>query len=293
MAIRRNIYNNTAARDDYIRGVLLLKREFPSAGGLSTYDLFVRWHHEGAMHWGPAFLPWHRHFLIEFEKALRRVLQNPQFAIPYWPWNKDGERPAAQQASSPIWTAAYMGGRGANGVVNSGAFAYRSNDPNTFRVRLYADFGQPMQNTNRGLVRRFPGPRGRIAPTSKVKSSLVKSIYDMAPWFGQVVGGFRGDHEIDHGMVHVWVSGDMEVSTSPNDPVFFLHHCNIDRIWEAWKVKNPGSPYLPGNAAAGANLVGHRIGDRIRSIMPNPPTIGQLVNVSSNYTYDTLSDLVP
>ena len=209
------------------------------------------------------------------------------------PWNKDGERPLAQQATAPIWTAAYMGSRAANGAVNSGAFAYRPNDPNSFRVRLYADFGQPLQIVNRGLIRRYPNAQGRIAPTSKVKLSLAKPLYDLSPWIGAPTGGFRGDHERDHGMVHVWVSGDMEVSTSPNDPVFFLHHCNIDRIWEAWKVKNPGKPYLPGNAVVGANLAGHRIGDRIRSIMPNPPTIAQLVNVSSNYTYDSLADLVP
>jgi hypothetical protein len=28
-------------------------------------------------------------------------------------------------------------------------------------------------------------------------------------------------------------------STSPNDPAFFLHHCNIDRQWTVWQRRNP------------------------------------------------------
>jgi len=37
-----------------------------------------------------------------------------------------------------------------------------------------------------------------------------------------------------HNRVHVWVGGDMLPSSSPTDPVFYMNHCNIDRIWEAW-----------------------------------------------------------
>ena len=34
-------------------------------------------------------------------------------------------------------------------------------------------------------------------------------------------------------------------ATSPNDPVFFLHHCNVDRLWAQWWSDNPKRPYLP------------------------------------------------
>jgi hypothetical protein len=34
--------------------------------------------------------------------------------------------------------------------------------------------------------------------------------------------------------------------TSPDDPVFSLHHCNIDRIWAQWRRReHPGEPYVP------------------------------------------------
>jgi tyrosinase len=51
--------------------------------------------------------------------------------------------------------------------------------------------------------------------------------------------------------VHLYVGGDtrnnggtMTENTSPNDPVFFLHHANIDRIWAQWE-RIHGSTYLP------------------------------------------------
>ncbi|MFV2064736.1 MAG: tyrosinase family protein [Chloroflexota bacterium] len=41
--------------------------------------------------------------------------------------------------------------------------------------------------------------------------------------------------------------GTMEpLDVSPNDPIFFLHHANVDRIWASWQVANPGPDnYLP------------------------------------------------
>jgi tyrosinase len=29
----------------------------------------------------------------------------------------------------------------------------------------------------------------------------------------------------------------MTAATSPNDPIFFLHHANIDRIWWNWQQR--------------------------------------------------------
>ena len=38
----------------------------------------------------------------------------------------------------------------------------------------------------------------------------------------------------------------MAKATSPNDPVFFLHHAYIDYLWEKWKAQHPTSdPYQP------------------------------------------------
>ena len=47
---------------------------------------------------------------------------------------------------------------------------------------------------------------------------------------------FSGDLEgTPHGAVHVSIGGWMhDVPSAAQDPIFWLHHCNIDRLWEAW-----------------------------------------------------------
>ena len=52
---------------------------------------------------------------------------------------------------------------------------------------------------------------------------------------------FQSELELGlHGAVHNAVGGDMADRGSPTDPVFWLHHANIDRIWGKWQKKNPG-----------------------------------------------------
>ncbi|MFD2884266.1 tyrosinase family protein [Pseudomonas lini] len=99
-------------------------------------------------------------------------------------------------------------------------------------------------------------------------------MYDKAPYnAAQSTGGARnsiegwaGEERI-HNNVHVWVGGDMGLSSSPNDPVFFLHHCNVDRLWAAWQAKHPAAAYVPaGNAPD--TLKFHRIDDPMYSPFP-------------------------
>jgi hypothetical protein len=45
--------------------------------------------------------------------------------------------------------------------------------------------------------------------------------------------------EVVHGPVHLAVGGDMETVASPTDPIFFMHHANVDRIWYEWQGDHP------------------------------------------------------
>jgi tyrosinase len=69
-----------------------------------------------------------------------------------------------------------------------------------------------------------------------------------------------------HNLVHPWVAGvissgdprtamrgTMILSTSPNDPVFFLHHANVDRLWAEWQAAHPGKTYEPKTGSPGNN----------------------------------------
>lgn len=87
----------------------------------------------------------------------------------------------------------------------------------------------------------------------------------------------------------------MGPATSPNDPVFFLNHCNVDRIWEDWQQRHGNPPYLP-NDSAGSTLRGHRLNDRLFGITTSdlfdPIYRGRvspadLLDVSARYVYDT------
>jgi tyrosinase len=54
-----------------------------------------------------------------------------------------------------------------------------------------------------------------------------------------------------HNSGHVWVGGSMgSIPAAPCDPVFWMHHAEIDRIWWQWQQANPGqNPALAGAAA--------------------------------------------
>jgi tyrosinase len=87
--------------------------------------------------------------------------------------------------------------------------------------------------------------------------------------------------------VHVWVGGDMLPSSSPNDPVFYINHCNVDRIWEAWLTKH-GRSYLPPQSAP-AFLKGHRINDQMSSLLSAPMKPADVLDMRSIYVYDSLA----
>jgi tyrosinase len=83
----------------------------------------------------------------------------------------------------------------------------------------------------------------------------------------------------------------MGPSTSPNDPVFYLNHCNVDRIWEAWMQQPPGGHgrvYVPTQSAP-TSLRGHRLNDTLNSLLSGSTTPAQMLNIAQYYTYDSLA----
>ncbi len=321
MAVTRgNILTNNAVRDQYVRGVKLLKAEdsgsFTSDFGIpgpsqpvSTYDLFVIWHHRAMMtltppgnplgrnaaHRGPVFCPWHRVMLMVLERNLQRVLADPTFGLPYWDWGTDGNGTRPQQIASAVWGPNCMGGSGS--PVGTGPFAFNASNPNSWRVKIVGTSTAAVVATDRGLRRSLGVDIGTLPTTKHVTNALGLAIFDGSPW-STGSGGFRNRLEgwsadsgarppWAHNRVHVWIGGDMSPSTSPNDPVFYLNHCNVDRIWEKW-LGSHGRTYVPDQTAP-ASLAGHRIDDPIVSpIGGGNLTPRQVLNVSAIYTYDVL-----
>ena len=258
-----------------------------------TYDRYVKMHWDNvyAGHRGPAFLPWHREFLRRFERDLQNAAQDPLLGLPYWDWSVDSSK------TSPIWLSGFMGGNGqtSDGQVVNGPFAYKTGQW-TLNVRT------PEEPTNY-LRRQFGSdPDARSLPTpDDVVGALRATPYDVSPWDARSGSGFRnrlegfipGPGPQMHNRVHVWVGGSMMPMTSPNDPVFWLHHCFIDKLWADWQVAHPDdASYLPTSGAA----PGHNLND------PMPPwnQAGDTVRPANvldhrklGYRYDAEDYLLP
>ncbi|KAH8817799.1 monooxygenase [Flagelloscypha sp. PMI_526] len=203
-------------QSEYIRAVTCLtqapSKMDASANSTVLYDNFPEMHavlnlqiHHVAM-----FLPWHRYYVHLYEKALIEDCGYTGHAI-YWDWTLD----ANNLAGAPIWES--FGGNGASDThcVTDGPFAsleVRNPDPHC----LQRNFGVPTVTPNNATV---------TATFSDLAAPFSKFTFDL--------------ENGAHASVHLSVGGDMVPEWSPNDPVFFLHHGNIDRIWWMFQQSSP------------------------------------------------------
>jgi tyrosinase len=321
-AVRRNILINAQDRDRFIDGCLALKNQptglttqqlglgpgpLAASRPLSLWDLFVIWHMwsmqqisidgaRNAAHMGPVFLPWHRWYLLQLERQMQILLGLGQddFGLPYWDWAADGTNltQAQQRTTAEIWTHIGGNGQGPVGEVTDGPFTFAN-----FPLNVEQGPGGQMRVTNRGLRRRFGVSTPLLPREDDVNAALADSVYDQPNWDASSMG-FRNLAEgwvpsqnapMTHNRVHVWVGGDMAPGTSPNDPVFFLNHCNEDRIWALWQQAHPGSTYQPQGQSPSQNdpLFRHRSLDPLYSIFTQgEPQIASMFDVSAFYVYE-------
>jgi tyrosinase len=300
MPVRPNIVTNATARQKYVQAALALKQQstgvtttslgIPGPGRpVSTWDRFVAWHSAvmGIAHSRPIFSPWHRVMLRTIELLMQQALNDVTFGLPYWDWAADGQVAQAAQLTAPIWDNACMG----SGSTGPGPFTLAA-----FPIRLASNSSGTLAQVNRALRRnRGAGVPGISNPSLPTKPSTAAALnvvpFDNPPW-NQNSAAFRNrlegwnPHNDLHNRVHIWVGGDMLPATSPNDPIFYLNHCNVDRIWEAWMARN-GRNYLPTNTSAGAPA-GQRLNDAIASPFGPSVTPAQVLDMTSVYTYDSL-----
>jgi tyrosinase len=216
-------------------------------------------------HSGSLFLPWHRTMLRLFEVDLQnaddKLGNNGKITLPYWDWTKqDSGDHTNKKSRGALWQEDFMGPNG----VRAGPFLGSNVVKGPFRVSKWEVFDHP-NNFIKSIERDFAvtgsmrDEIGRLPTKKDVKRALQNVVYDKPP-FDQTVklGAFRNELEgfitypaspnsVElHNIVHVWIGGTMEsVSVSVNDPVFFLHHCNVDRIWALWQRKHPKKLQYP------------------------------------------------
>jgi N-acetylneuraminic acid mutarotase len=153
------------------------------------------------------FLPWHRLMLYQFEGVIREVLHDEDFTLPYW-------NPITGNPDDLVVPAVF---RDPGTTLYDGTRWFWVNGGDRIDT-LYRDW-----LTLDALNEKFyiDSPNGSLGFNPRM---------DQNPHF----------------FTHVALGGDMaEFSTVGADPLFYLHHSNMDRIWESWNRlgnKNPTDP---------------------------------------------------
>jgi len=325
MGIRRNVARNEADRSAYVQGCVALSQTSTGVTGaqadawlrdqvpgwqlrgddqivLSWWDWFALWHYTAMRlptagqaanraHGGPIFLPWHRLFLLRLEEVLQIVLGDPNFGLPYWDWAADGELPTGDQHRTPLFGEDALGtprGRVDTGALGGLGVQLSGRFNRTIGQFLEIHAPRPIERAA-GLDFSFPG----LPTKADVSACLTETRYDNAPWDVNAAGfrnhleGWTPNPPGMHNRVHVWVGGDMSPATSPNDPLFYLNHCNVDRIWEA-KLRSSTLTYLPANATPNAPA-GHRSTDPMVSFYGDMLTPEHVIDPTPWYSYDDLN----
>ena len=172
-------------------------------------------------HGQPAFLPWHRAYIYRFELALRAT--GHDVMLPWWDWVTVRRIPAPFQeistGSNPLQSARINRLALTQGERGEGA---------------RGDTGEIRLARIPGTIRE-PGRGGSRLPTAR-EIETVMAYRDFA--------SFTSNLEDYHGNVHMWVGGHMsDIPFAAYDPIFWAHHCMIDRLWRMWQLRHPQASF--------------------------------------------------
>lgn len=154
------------------------------------------------------FLPWHRMELYYLERIIRLACGDDSFVLPYWDCRANPVLPPElRDPGSPLY---FANRRQTNGNVNNGA----------------------------------------VVPTSDVTYDCLGVVnydseilpYHFSAQISANPHGIMHDLIGNDGAASVLDSGMAFVPTAARDPVFFLHHCNIDRLWASWNTGGRQNP---------------------------------------------------
>jgi tyrosinase len=235
--VRKNADNLTPAeRDRFLAALATL-----NGAGSGRYRDFRDMHVGGSpdleAHGGPGFFPWHRAYLLDFERELQAI--NPEVALPYWRFDR---------AAPNLFSRAFIGLPN-----NLGQVQFTPGHP------LIGWVAQTVPGIQRGT-----GVNGATVPALRTEAQTLQqangALHSSYATFRNGQGNPHGSAHMSHGTG--WITNP---TTAPRDPLFFLLHCNVDRLWAKWqwaaKVHDPADPkaFTP---AAGFSP-GHRLDDAL------------------------------
>jgi tyrosinase len=172
----------------------------------------------------PDFTHWHRHYILNFERICGDLIGDPNFALAYWDWTQNNGR-----IPSPFFDLDALN------VEKLGDVAHDSS-PNWAGGALVDTIGVRGLTRTQGL-RDDPRLGGAFDPK---KIEDVKRFTD----FGLFKGRLESSPHNNAHVISGGGTGHMGDGMSPLDPIFWLHHCNVDRVWAEWQKAQNLTPPL-------------------------------------------------
>lgn len=197
------------------------------------------------------FLPWHRMYVSAFENIIRSVTSKPDFSLPYWDYTDPTHRSLPAEfrlKDDPKWKTLYRPTR--LGTTNNGKNIDSPSNAAPLNVDALRSPTYSDSNADAGFCANLDGTL--------------------------------------HGAVHVDVGNGLGMGSVPyaaQDPIFWLHHCNIDRMWASWNKaggKNPDSITFLAETFRFANPAGAQIEFKVADFLTMP-----------DYEYDAYVDRPP
>lgn len=149
------------------------------------------------------FLPWHRAYLYYFEKICRKASGDDAFTLPYWNWTKSPTIPQA------FWDEPFSDGTRKAAKQDKAKDEFVGKEI-VDRILAINDFETFAGGATKELQPEKQPGQGRL---------------ESSP----------------HNHIHNFVGGNMRTFMSPLDPLFWLHHANVDRLWTTWVTAHPKS----------------------------------------------------
>lgn len=210
LRIRRDVSLPAGAKDLqlYRKAVAVLKqRGRQNPNDPTGWQQLAQIHNQFCPHRNWFFLPWHRAYLHCFEAICRDACGDPSFNLPYWNWTREPKLPKG-----------------------------------------FLENGNPLNDPTRTLQ-----PDAKI-PDEFVGERVINAIMqknsfqDLASYASDCQrtcsnSGMGMLESTPHNRVHNLVGGNMFYPHSAaQDPLFWVHHANVDRIWANWNEKGRPNP---------------------------------------------------
>ncbi|KAM0144229.1 hypothetical protein ACHAO1_000512 [Botrytis cinerea] len=238
-------------KHEYFEAVNCLRSK-PSMLGTnhSLYDDFGYSHIQigDYTHETAGFLPWHRYFIHLYEQALKGQCNYTGY-LSYWDWELDW----SDIEISPIWDSEDGFGGDGTGDLSVGEGRCVIDGPFANMTLFYYEDIEQEHCLSRGF--RHGSEKDQFV-TSRLHPSSLQKAFNFPDYRGFNLALEDGAHRA----IPAFLQGEFGSFTSPNgsctqeslnliledlhinyvtDPIFFLHHTQIDRLWWEWQKVEP------------------------------------------------------